>query len=129
MKKYRKELEEDKSKKIIDKEEIINILSKGKNKQKIQSAQDYCSGKMVFAVQIEDEWYLLTTDRELIGFEEAESEGFMLEHKNVNTSNFSYQGIQAFLEEKDYLDIPELYESISSYLERFVYFSNEIYLH
>ncbi|MCK4816602.1 DUF3631 domain-containing protein, partial [bacterium] len=129
LKQYRKELEKDKPKKKIDKKEIIKILSEGKDSQKIHPAQDYCNGKMVFAVQIGEEWYLLTSERELIDFEEAENEGFVLEHKNIDTSNFSYQGIQTFLEKKDHVDISELYESIYSYIKRFVYFPEESYLH
>jgi hypothetical protein len=129
LKQYRKEWEKDKSKKKVDKKEIIKILSEGKDQQKIQPAQDYCNGKMVFAVHIGEEWYLLTSKRELINFEEAENEGLVLEHKTVDASNFSYQGILTFYEEKDHLSIPKLYEDICSYIKRFIYFPEESYLH
>lgn len=129
LKQYRKEQEENTPKKKNDRKEIISILSAGKNHQKIQPAQDYCNSRMFFAVLIDEKWYLLTSERELIDFEEAEDNGLVLEHKNVDTSNFSHQGILTLLEKKEHLNVPELYESIYSYIKRFIYFPDESYLH
>lgn len=128
-KKYQKEAEKKRSKKRLNKEEIMKILSEEKDNQKIQPAQDYCQGKMVFAVKIKDECYLLTSDRTMIDFDDAEKEGFILNHRIIDTSNFSYHGIQDYIEERNKSNISSIYQKINDYIKRFIYFPDEAYLH
>lgn len=128
LKVYRKEPKESESKKSLSKVELIEILHDEQGNKTIHPAQDYSDGMMTFTVKVKDTSCLITSDKRLFALTDAPQEGFVIKHDTVDTARFSAKGVTAFLDGKYEIDILPLYEKIYSYVQRFIYFPDEMYL-
>lgn len=128
LKRYRKTPSESTGdEKSYTKEELIEMVKEEKNIQVIHPAQDFINNVMYFNTKIKDSPYLISSERKLIPFEDAENCGFRLESANVDVSRFSNDGIVKYLTGDQKLDPMQLFKDIVNYIKRFVFFSNELY--
>ena len=127
LKTYRKEPKETESRRM-SKEDLIEILTLDEGSRTVHPAQDFSDGIMSFAVAIKDTHCLVTTDKRLCPFEDAEAEGIILKHTSVDTARFSYKGIRTFVEDKYFVSIPGVYWKVYNYIKRFISFPDESYL-
>jgi len=127
LKEYRKESKEAESKRL-NQEDLIEILTTEEGSRTIHPAQDFSAGMMSFAIKIKDTPCLVTSDKTICPFEDAESEGMNLKHTSVDTYRFSYAGISTFLEEDPSVSIFDIYGKVYNYIKRFIYFPDEAYL-
>ena len=127
LKGYRKEPKETESKRL-SREDLIEILTLEEGSRTVHPAQDFTDGIMSFAVAIKDTLCLVTSDKRLCPFEDAESEGIILKHTTVDTTRFSYKGIRTFVEGNSTVSIPGAYWKIYDYIKRFICFPDEAYL-
>lgn len=105
--------------------EVIARLERQGDSKSISPAQDFQDGTMYFAVMVEDQKYLVTSKRELLSFDEAQKNGLVLENSNVDTSQFSAQGLVSFLKGTYSVNPVEVYGKIHDYIRRFVIFTDE----
>lgn len=88
LKGYRKEPKETESKRL-SREDLIEILTLEEGSRTAHPAQDFTDGVMSFAVVIKDTFCLVTSDKRLCPFEDAESEGIILKYRReIRTSKF-----------------------------------------
>jgi hypothetical protein len=127
LKGYRKEPKETDSKRL-SREDLIEILTLEEGSRTVHPAQDFTDGIMSFAVAIKDTFCLVTSDKRLCPFEDAESEGIVLKHTTVDTARFSYRGIRTFVEGNSSVSIPDLYWKVYNYIKRFICFPEDSYL-
>ncbi|MDD5258515.1 MAG: bifunctional DNA primase/polymerase [bacterium] len=127
LKSYRKEPKNTEAKRL-NKEDLIEILRDKEGSRTVHPAQDFNEGIMSFAVAIKNTHCLVTSDKQLCSFEDAESEGIMLKHTTVDTARFSYKGIRTFIEDNYTVDIPGVYSKVYNYIKRFICFPDEAYL-
>jgi len=127
LKGYRKEPKETESRRM-SKEDLIEILTLEEGSRTVHPAQDFSAGIMSFTVAIKDTLCLVTSDKRLCPFEDAESEGIILKHTSVDTARFSYKGIRTFVEGNYTVSIPGVYWKVYNYIKRFICFPNEAYL-
>lgn len=127
LKGYRKEPKETESKRL-SKEDLIEILTNEEGSRTVHPAQDFSDGIMSFAVAIKDTLCLVTSDKRLCSFEDAESEGIVLKHTSVDTARFSYKGIRTFVEGNASVSIPGVYWKVYNYIKRFICFPDDSYL-
>ena len=106
-------------------DELIEQLKSETNIVAVNPAQDFYNGKMYFAIKIKGQPYLLSSERELISFEQAEKYGISLKHKIVDTTRFSPDAAARYLEGDYRVDVPELYDRICEYIKRFVFFTDQ----
>lgn len=129
---YRKELKgyrhepEDKQESRT-KAEIMSILKTENEKYQIHPAQDFANGNMFFAVKIDGNMYVVSSNGELTGFDD-ENCGIELKHKAVDLARFSYEGILSFLEKGKTVNFFELYNAIHEYISKFIKFPEPAYL-
>ena len=95
----------------------------------LMPAQDFHDGQLFYAIKVQGKSYIITSRSETFSFQDAEQQGFRLEHKDVNLTRFSPSGIERFLLEKWDKDIGELYNSVFSYITRYVYFTDSSHAH
>lgn len=127
LKGYRKEPKETESKRL-SREDLIEILTNEEGSRTVHPAQDFSDGIMSFAVAIKDTLCLVTSDKRLCSFEDAESEGIVLKHTSVDTARFSYKGIRTFVEGNASVSIPGVYWKVYNYIKRFICFPDDSYL-
>jgi len=106
-------------------DELIEQLKSETNIITVNPAQDFYNGRMYFTVKIKGAPYLLSSDRELISFEQAEKHGISLKHKLIDTTRFSPDAAARYLEGDYRVDVPELYDRICKYIKRFVFFTDQ----
>lgn len=127
LKGYRKKPEEITSK-HLNKQDLIKALDLEGNCCRLHPAQDCSGGIMYFAVLIRDVPCLITSDKELFSFKDAEGKGIILEHKTVDASRFSGRGIGIFLKNNHLPDIAGVYAKVYEYIKRFIHFPDDKYL-
>jgi len=125
LKKYRKEQKESPVKKPNNQGELIELLKKEKNRQEINPAQDFKHGQMIFAIKVDGNLFLITSEKETIFFDDAEMNGLILKHKEVDTTRFSPQGVIDFLNGNSNINIPELYDKIYGYITKYIFFKDK----
>lgn len=124
---YRKDSKDTDSKRLT-REDLIGILISGEGSLAAHPAQDFIQGIMSFAVSIKNTSCIVTSDKHLCPFDDAESEGIALRHKTVDIARFSYKGIRTFLENNVLIDIPNVYSKVRNYIKRFICFPEDAYL-
>ena len=124
---YRKEPKETEIDRSLNKDEIIKILSNETALKETHPAQDCIDGKMHFAVKIQDEPYIVTSDRGLFSFDTAMQHGIIIKQDSVDTARFSYKGIKSFVNDNAEVEIGPLYRKIKGYIKRFIFFPSDSY--
>lgn len=124
---YRKEPKDTEIDRPLNKDEIIKILSCETSLKEAHPAQDCVTGRMHFAVKIQDEPYIVTSDRQLFSFDTASQHGIIIKQDSVDTARFSYKGIKSFVNDNAEAEIDLLYRKIKDYIKRFVLFSSDSY--
>jgi hypothetical protein len=127
---YRKQTKSDDFKMPQSREEIMDLLSKEGGKNTVHPAQDYTNGILNFAVKINGEPYIVTSDRQLFEIEFAEQSGMPLRHKIVEEARFSHNGIKAFIgsDDSNIGDMVIVYIQVRKYIERYISFSDSEHL-
>lgn len=114
-------------------EEPVNILSETEAKEilkdeqpqlLIHPAQDYANGQMYFGVQIADQRFMISSDGKLVNFEDG-NKPFSLKHTSLDTTRFSYSGIDAYISKKLHSVPISLFEKISAYLTQYIVFPHQ----
>lgn len=114
--------------KLLSEDEAKEILKDEKQEVCIHPAQDYKNGKMYFGVKIDEQPFIVDSSRKLTNFF-AEEKPFSLKHTALDTSRFSYVGIDAFIGQSKHSIPIMLFENILKYLARFVVFPHQQLLH
>lgn len=105
--------------------ELIKKLESETDSIQINPAQDYLDGRMYFAVKVAGTPYLLSGERKLISFDQAQEDKIYLRNKAVDTSRFSPVGIVKFLKGEYSVSILNIYERLHSYIKRFIFFTDD----
>lgn len=124
---YRKEPKDTGIDRPLNKDEIIKILSCETASKEAHPAQDCIAGRMHFAVEIQDEPYIVTSERQLFSFDTVSQHGIIIKQDSVDTARFSYKGIKSFVNDNAEVEIGPLYLKIKDYIKRFVLFSSDSY--
>lgn len=127
LKSYRKDSKESDERKVLSKDDVLRILEDEEMIRPIHPAQDFSSGLMSFAVKVQEENYLVASNKKLVSFECAHTEGFVLKNRFVDTARFSYKGIREFVQGEATVDIAKLYDKIFRYITRFIRFHKDAY--
>jgi len=125
LKRYRKQPKTAPPNPALSQDEIIERLERQSPNETISPAQDFQNGVMYFTVMIDRIPHMISSDRRVISFDDAEKDGLILQNSDVDTSRFSPQGVAAFLKGSYKLSIPDLYSKIHSYITRFIVFPND----
>jgi hypothetical protein len=110
-----------KEKPPIDEAGFLRLVKDEKFSQMINPAQDYANGKMYYAVKVNNEKYLISSDRSIIKFAEAAEKGIYLTTMELDTFRLSSNGITKIYEGENHETPNDIFTTIRNYIERFIF--------
>jgi hypothetical protein len=108
-------------------EQALEYLKSAKQHKDVHPALDFVDGTMYVGVKIQEQPFLVSSDRNLLDEVAMMNRGMMLKHTHLDYSLFSPQGIDRFLRGEG-AEPRNLFRDIRSYIGRFVYFTDDRHL-
>ncbi|MGR3304388.1 MAG: hypothetical protein ACUZ8I_18085 [Candidatus Scalindua sp.] len=116
---------EEKTKKKTEREVMIERLEKTTHDRGFNPSQDFVDEVMYYAVLVESEKQLVTSERKIITFAQAEELGLKLKNKSPDTFRFSKDGILKYFRDHEKVRVSDLYKRIHDYIKRYFFFKND----
>jgi len=105
-------------------ESILEELEQSKDFKAINPAQDFFQDKLFYAVQNNSDYYLLSSDRRIIKFDDLEENGYIIRNGIIpSTCNFRIKSAAEFIKGKS-VNILDCFNSINSQLQKYIYFDD-----
>ena len=104
--------------------DIIKKLEQTIHNKTINPSQDFADGVMYYAVRIDDEPYLVTSEKELISFAQAREKGIKFKTDSLDTFRFSQEGVLKYYRDHKEVKMSELYKRIYNLLGNYIFLKN-----
>jgi hypothetical protein len=99
---------------------LYRVLTTENETVTVYPAQDHIGSVWYYAVRVEGQLHLLTSDRRLIPFDGASEHGIKLRASDVDLCGFSGKGILAFLKSEAEVDPFDIFGKIKGYIQQYV---------
>lgn len=106
---------------------VVESLKKTVRSISLNPAQDYKDGIMYYAIMIEGRPYLITSEREIISFAQAEDRGLNLATTLTDTFRFSPKGILRYYEDGEDVSVSKIYKKIHDLLKDYIFFKHDFH--
>lgn len=105
-------------------ESILEELEQSKDKKVINPSQDFFQDKLFYTVQNNSYYYLVSSDRKIIKFDDLEDNGYIIRNGiTPSTCNFRIKSAAKYIKGKS-VNMLECFNSINSQLQKYIYFDD-----
>ena len=103
---------------------IVTLLEKTVHDRSLCPAQDYKDDVMYYAVRIDGKPYLITSEKDIISFAQAEDKGLNLSTKYVDTFRFDPEWILDYYREGKKVTVSEVYKKTHNFINDYIFFTS-----
>ncbi len=114
-----------KSSRKVSRDEFMVLLKNEKESVKLNPAQDFNAGKMHYAVMVDNNKYILSSDKNVVPFNAASEGGMLLVTTELDMFGFTAEGITKFLNDGYTETEYDVFSLIKSYIKRFIFLKQE----
>ena len=114
-----------KGKPALSEAAFLNMVKNEKFSEMINPAQDYTTGKMYYAIKVENEKFLISSDRSITKFSDAAEKGLYLTTMELDMFRLSSNGITKIYEGNNHETPNDIFTIIRSYIERFIFLKKQ----
>jgi DNA primase len=111
-----------KTKKKTEREVMIERLENTTHDKDFNLSQGFVDGVMYYAVRVEDEKFLITSEGELITFAQAKEHGLKANNQFPDIFRFSKDGILKCYKDRKKVMVSEIYKTIHDYIRKYIFF-------
>ncbi|MEE9591838.1 MAG: CHC2 zinc finger domain-containing protein, partial [Thermodesulfobacteriota bacterium] len=104
---------------------IVTLLEKTVHDRTLCPAQDYKDEVMYYAVRIDGKPYLVTSEKKIISFAQAEDKGLNLNTKFVDTFRFDPEWILDYYREGRKVKVSEVYKKTYNFIKDYIFFTSD----